>query len=242
VFNPLVKSSKKSDAYGNLKTNFSLQNFQLLEVTAISKVRSIARAEINLTASPVWESCANAQLAMSYKQQNQLITKASVDFVADVFVAGRPLLEACDLLSKKIHRKFIFDPTATTLETPVEEIFALQRGVCQDFARVAVACLKSLGIPVRYVSGYVDTQANTRERRIGGDLSHAWFAVYCPVNGWIDFDPTNNRRVGQDYITLAWGDDYIEVAPVTGSFTGGQSVSMDVSVDMQPLDQPVLTS
>ena len=117
-------------------------------------------------------------------------------------------------MNRRIFADFKFDPTATTVATPLEEVLAKRRGVCQDFAHLAIACLRSLGLPARYVSGYLRTHPPEGQARlVGADASHAWFAVFCPDVGWVDFDPTNNLLPAEEHITVAFGRDYSDVSP-----------------------------
>ena len=127
---------------------------------------------------------------------------------------------------------------ATTVATPLTQVFASRRGVCQDFARLEIACLRSMGLAAHYVSGYLETVPPPgRSRLLGADASHAWLAVYCPHIGWIDVDPTNNLFPSGTHVTLAWGRDYGDVSPIRGVILGGGTHSLDVSVDVIRLDE-----
>jgi transglutaminase-like putative cysteine protease len=153
------------------------------------------------------------------------------------FPAGRPLLEGVIDLTSRINREFTFDPKATTVATPLAEVFASRRGVCQDFARLEIACLRSLGIPARYVSGYLETDPPPHTPRlIGADASHAWLAFHCPGVGWIPVDPTNNVLPSDRHITLAWGRDFSDVSPVRGVILGGGAHTLNVHVDVIRLE------
>jgi transglutaminase-like putative cysteine protease len=158
---------------------------------------------------------------------------AAAAYAAPSFPPGRPILAAVHDLNRRIHREFRFDPESTTVVTPVSEVLVQRHGVCQDFAHLAIACLRSLGLPARYVSGYLETTAPPgAERPQGADASHAWFAVFVPGNGWVDFDPTNDCRPGDRHVTTAWGRDYADVTPLKGVIFGGGTHRLDVSVDM----------
>jgi transglutaminase-like putative cysteine protease len=147
----------------------------------------------------------------------------------------RPLAEALLDLTGRIYRDFRFDSKATNVRTTPEEVLRLKRGVCQDFAHLQVACLRSLGLPARYVSGYLRTYPPPgRARLIGADASHAWVSAYCPGIGWLDIDPTNNVAPSQSHVTLSWGRDYGDVSPVRGVILGGRDHKVEVGVDMQP--------
>jgi transglutaminase-like putative cysteine protease len=136
-------------------------------------------------------------------------------------------------LTRRIFTDFKYDSKATTVATPLEEVWEKRRGVCQDFAHLGIACLRSLGLPARYVSGYLRTHPPAGQPRlVGADASHAWFAVFCPVAGWVDFDPTNNVQTTMDHITVAYGRDFGDVSPVAGIITGGGDHEVQVSVDV----------
>ena len=152
------------------------------------------------------------------------------------FPRGRPLL-ACVLdLNSRIHADFTFDKEATDTRTTVKRAFELRAGVCQDLAHVGLATVRSMGLAARYVSGYLLTHPPPgRERLIGADASHAWFSVWIPPFGWVDFDPTNDMLPSDEHITVAWGRDYGDVAPIHGIITGGSEHEVEVAVDVMPL-------
>ena len=159
-------------------------------------------------------------------------------FARPSFPPERPLLEALLDLARRIHDEFTYDPRATTVATPLTDVLRLRRGVCQDFARLGIGCLRSLGLAARYVSGYLETQPPPgTERLVGADASHAWVAVYCPGTGWIDVDPTNNVLASTKHITLGWGRDYSDVSPVRGVILGGGDHSLDVGVDVIRIEE-----
>jgi transglutaminase-like putative cysteine protease len=155
------------------------------------------------------------------------------DYARGSFPSERPLLEAVVDLTTRIHADFSFDPKATTVATPLDEVVRLRRGVCQDFARLEIACLRALGLSAHYVSGYLETTTPPGATRpVGADASHAWLAVYCPGTGWIDVDPTNNLLPNLTHVTLGWGRDYGDVSPIRGVILGGGAHSLRVHVDM----------
>ncbi|HTT05189.1 MAG TPA: transglutaminase family protein [Steroidobacteraceae bacterium] len=158
------------------------------------------------------------------------IKRAFMDYASDCFVSGSPILAAADALSSKLHRDFQYSPGETTISTPLLEVLEQRRGVCQDFAHVMIACLRSLGLAARYVSGYV--------HRSGGadDASHAWIAVYAPPFGWVELDPTNDTRVATDHVAVAWGRDFGDVSPLRGVILGGGTHELSVSVAVAPLE------
>ena len=140
-------------------------------------------------------------------------------------------------LTNRIHTEFKFDSKATTIATPLDEVMKLRRGVCQDFAQLEIACLRVMGIPARYISGYLETDPPPGKPRLAGaDASHAWISFYCPGKGWIDVDPTNNIMPSNRHITVAWGRDYSDVSPIRGVLLGGAKHSLKVGVDVMPLE------
>jgi len=158
------------------------------------------------------------------------------EFAAPSFPPGRPCLEAVIDLTRRIYNEFTFDPDATSLATSIEEVFAQRRGVCQDFAQFEIAALRAMGLPARYVSGYIETiPPPGKARLVGADASHAWLACYCAPFGWIDVDPTNNLLPSGRHVTLAWGRDYGDISPVRGVLMGSGGHSSKVAVDVLPL-------
>ena len=164
------------------------------------------------------------------------VTAELAAYAAPSFPPGMPLLQGVLDLTDRIHEDFVFDPLATTVSTPVEEILKSRRGVCQDFAHLQIACLRSLGLAARYVSGYLETLPPPgKEKLVGSDASHAWLAVFCPRNGWVEVDPTNNCVAGERHIILAWGRDFSDVSPIRGVIYGAGSHTLKVSVDVEPV-------
>ncbi len=152
-------------------------------------------------------------------------------YVARSFPAGRPFLDGVHELNHRIHEEFAFDDSATGVSTPIAEVLELRRGVCQDFAHLMTGCLRVLGLPARYVSGYIlTTPPPGQVRMVGADASHAWVSAYCPQAGWVDFDPTNDLVVDHEHITLAWGRDFSDVAPMRGVILGGGDQELEVHV------------
>ena len=146
------------------------------------------------------------------------------------FDAGRPILEALRDLCGRINREFDYDQRATTVTTPVGEVLSSRHGVCQDFAHIMIACLRSLRTAARYVSGYL----RSGDGSVGTEASHAWVSVFCPGFGWLDFDPTNNVMPSGSHVTIAWGRDYSDVTPVKGVALGGGKQTIGVSVEVLP--------
>jgi len=152
------------------------------------------------------------------------------------FGKGRDLLDAALDFTHRIHADFTFDPKATSVSTPLREVLAKRRGVCQDYAHFMTGCLRMLGLPARYVSGYIQTiPPPGKPRLIGADASHAWVSLYCGEAGWIDLDPTNDMLVGEQHITLGWGRDFSDVTPMRGVILGGGEQDLEVRVTVAPL-------
>jgi transglutaminase-like putative cysteine protease len=165
------------------------------------------------------------------------IDAALRDFALDCFTPGRGLREAALDLTNRIYNEFTFDSTATTISTPISEVFANRRGVCQDFAHLQIGCLRALGLAARYVSGYLRTIPPPGRPKVqGADASHAWLSVWGGGDDWLDFDPTNGRAGSSDLITLAWGRDYGDVSPLHGIILGSNSQNLTVEVDVIDID------
>lgn len=157
------------------------------------------------------------------------------EYTRESFPPGRPLLAGAAELMSRIHRDFRYDTTVTDATTPVDRVFEIRAGVCQDLAHVGIAAMRSLGLPARYVSGYLLTQPPPgMPRLVGADASHAWFSVWAPPFGWVDLDPTNDVIVGESHVTSSWGRDYGDVAPVAGIILGGHDHVVEVGVDVIP--------
>lgn len=152
------------------------------------------------------------------------------------YTPGRPQLDAALDLTQRIFDEFEFDATATDISTPLEQVLRGQRGVCQDFTHLMIGCLRSIGLPARYLSGYILTHPPPgKPRLVGADASHAWVSVYCPGLGWVDFDPTNRCLVQHEHITLGWGRDFSDVTPMRGIVLGGGAQALSVEVTVTPL-------
>lgn len=168
--------------------------------------------------------------------------EAITRFARPSFSSGRPIAEAAWGLMGRIHAEFSYDADATTVRTPVQEAFEQRRGVCQDFAQIMICGLRGLGLPARYVSGYLRTiPPPGRDRLQGADATHAWVSVWCgDQTGWMGFDPTNDMPALSDHIVLAIGRDYDDVAPIEGVLLGPGRQTLDVEVDVAPEESPVL--
>ncbi len=242
-----ISRSEYVDAFGNAVTVFVVAGgFRRLSVTATSEV-SVHRTPLPPASLP-WESAqwlldidrqAASRDARRYRAPSRLVPASPdlAEYALASFGAGRPLIEAVVDLAGRIHRDFVYEPGFTSVTTPVLDVLAYRRGVCQDFAHLAVGCVRSMGLAARYVSGYIETiPPEGQQRLLGADASHAWFSVYLPGWGWIDVDPTNDQVVSDSYVTTAWGRDYWDVSPLRGSVEGGgMSHTLDVAVDVTPL-------
>jgi transglutaminase-like putative cysteine protease len=161
---------------------------------------------------------------------------AFAQFAGDLFTPNRPLLDAAEALMRRVHDQFKYQANSTDVATVAVDALRLRRGVCQDFAHVMISTCRSLGLAARYVSGYLSTRPPAGQPRlVGSDASHAWVAVWCPLSGWVEFDPTNNVRPALDHVTLAWGRDYGDVAPLRGVIRGGSAVRPQVVVTVEPV-------
>jgi transglutaminase-like putative cysteine protease len=239
---------ERIDYYGNAVAQFSiLQKYTELRVRASSLVEvRESEAAIDPDASPAWEAVRDAGTfrlgapldeAAEFRYPSPYVQPAPEleAFARPSFAPGRPLLAAAIDLMKRIHDEFQFDAGVTTITTPISRVLAERRGVCQDFAHLQIACLRSLGIPARYTSGYLLTDPPPGSPRlIGADASHAWLSICCPRLGWVDLDPTNAVLPGVRHVTLAWGRDYGDVSPVRGVVLGGGEHELSVGVSVVP--------
>lgn len=227
------------------------------------QVTVLATNDIELTpptypppdATPPWESARDALLtakahelpggidAIQHRFNSRFVRTSHElrDYALGSFTPARPVLEALLDLTRRIHKEFRYDPASTTIATPIEQVFAERAGVCQDFAHLQIAMLRSLGLASRYVSGYLHNQprdsapkapALGKPRLVGADASHAWVSLFVPPIGWIDADPTNNTLPRKQHITLAWGRDYGDVTPMRGVILGGGAHEVSVAVDV----------
>ena len=239
------------DSYGNITQYFEIEGkHEVLEVISRSLVEVLPSVHPDPRLTPRWEevrdSCQLEMLTPGSEAGAFRFASPMVPLGADFasyarveFTPGRPVLEAVLGLTGRIFRDFKFDPRATDVSTPVSEVFKKRAGVCQDFAHLMLACLRSLGLPGRYVSGYLETAPPPGKVRLtGADASHAWVSVFCGEGaGWIDADPTNNLLPGERHITVAWGRDFSDVSPLRGVTLGAGGQRLAVAVDVIPVDE-----
>lgn len=244
---PVIVEEHQDD-FGNRVHYFAVETPHTeLSVIAVSQIETNLPALPDLATSPPWETVRDnlredftpAGLeARWFALDSPFIatTPEITDFARAVFPPGRPLLEAANALMDKIFTEFTYDPGFTTLVTPLHEVLEHKRGVCQDFAHLMIAALRGLGLPARYVSGYLETLPPPGQVKLqGADASHAWAAVYCPLHGWVDFDPTNNVIPREQHITTAWGRDYHDVTPLRGIIYGGGAHTLTVGVNVEKM-------
>lgn len=238
---------ERRDYFGNRAYHFSIENeHKTLEVTAISVVEVLPNGfgmELDFG-----NTCAQvrAMLAGSLERDTLLarefvLPSPLVDMIDDLRAYGsqffsddKPFLSCVRELNQAIFREFDYDPLFSDVTTPLQEVFAHKKGVCQDFAHLAIACIRANGFPARYVSGYLETLPPPgQQKMVGSDASHAWFAVYSPGEGWFEFDPTNDKVADHQHIVTAWGRDYADVPPLRGViFGGGEKHALSVAVDV----------
>jgi len=236
---------ERTDYFGNQLCLFSIQEVHSrLEIITHSRVTVRVEKSPGPASSPPWEEVAalfHDPVSPEVVEPYQFVfdspqIRASFELAAyasESFPEQTPLLVGASDLTRRIFQDFKYDPKATTVATPLEDVLEKRRGVCQDFAHLGIACLRSLGLPARYVSGYLRTRPpEGKPRLVGADASHAWFSVFCPGAGWVDFDPTNNLQPAAEHITVAYGRDFGDVSPVAGILTGGGKHVVNVSVDV----------
>ncbi len=243
------------DYFGNDVVFFALQQpHERLVVRTESRVDVRPRPAVDRQGSPPWEEVAagvrrardDAGLGafeMVWESPFVPTGEPFADYARASFTPGRPLADALLDLNGRIHGEFRYDPEATTLATPIAEVLEQRHGVCQDFAHLMIGCLRSLGLPARYVSGYLRSAARREgsaaeepdgEALVGGEASHAWVSAFCPTQGWIDVDPTNDAVPSERHVVLAIGRDYDDVSPLKGVTLGGGAHTVNVEVEVRP--------
>ena len=249
-----------TDVYGNNRTFFSLQSaHNALRVTADSIVATPPAKQAGAGALMPWERVREQfryRAGGAYNSASEFLFASPyvprcdefAQFARTSFASARPLHEAVQGLMQRIHSSMAYESDSTEVNTPALEALRQGKGVCQDFAHIMVACCRAMGLPARYVSGYMLTQPPPGQKRlVGSDASHAWASVYFPGDSggeegpagaggqWLDFDPTNNRAPGEDYVTLATGRDFLDVSPLRGVIRGGARHVLHVAVTVEPL-------
>ncbi|MEM6778590.1 MAG: transglutaminase family protein [Planctomycetota bacterium] len=237
------------DYFGNEVDSFAIESpHQALRVSVVSRVAVRSRDDRDLGDGPDWRDVADQVRRGSsethwtageftYPSRRIDVHDQFSEFARKSFGSTPRLLEAAARLTSQIHETFRYDTTATGVDTSTEQAFELKAGVCQDFAHVQIACLRSLGIPARYVSGYLRTLPPPgKPRLVGADQSHAWVSVYAGAElGWVDYDPTNACRTSSDHIPVCIGRDYDDISPMRGIVLGGGTTILKVSVDVAPV-------
>lgn len=239
------------DYFGNHVDLFMVQHpHDSLSITTNSTVVTSVPLLPDPATTPSWEECVvrlkNGVLSESeldavrfnftspFISNNELVR----EYARKSFSPGTPILAGSVDLMNRIYSDFSYDKEASTVDTTVDQVFESRKGVCQDFAHLAISCLRSLGLSTRYVSGYLETLPPPgKPRMVGADASHAWFSIFIPEFGWVDLDPTNNKIAEDSHITVAWGRDYGDVTPVKGVVMGGGSHQLSVAVDVAAINE-----
>ncbi|MFN2410104.1 MAG: transglutaminase N-terminal domain-containing protein [Halomonas sp.] len=235
--------AERRDVFGNRVLYFAQENIhQTLDVTVITPITTRPPAALPEN-SQAWERVAE-NLSVDRRFDIQLYRLDSpfirrhdelAAFARQCFTPGRPQVDAALALNRLIYETFAYDPSVTSLATPLSEVLESRSGVCQDFAHLAIGALRSIGLAAHYVSGYLETQPPPGQPRlVGADASHAWLATWIPDWGWLALDPTNGTVAGEQHPVLAWGRDYADVAPLKGVMNGGGDHQLDVEVDVMP--------
>ncbi|PWC85068.1 transglutaminase family protein [Azospirillum sp. TSO5] len=247
---PAVRA-ERVDYFGNTVTYVAVQEpHRTFSVIAESEVEVFEPPALAPNESQPWEQVRDSLRGLTGPDDGAEITQYCFDsalvasspelleYARGSFTPGRPAVAAAIDLMNRINREFAFDPTATTVATPLAAVMRNRRGVCQDFAHIAVGCARAVGLPARYVSGYLRTLPPPGQPRlVGADVSHAWASVWCGIAaGWLDICPTNACVANRDFITVAWGRDYDDVSPARGVLVGGAGHGLTVSVDVEPLE------
>ena len=241
---PAVDSAGE-DYFGNPIQHLTVQRpHKQLVVDAHARVEVRPAAQpLALAKSPPWETVREQLAAYEVLDAYELVFESPYvagndairDYALQSFLPGRPILAAAMDLTSRIFREFQYRGGVSDVSTPVSDVFAMRQGVCQDFAHLMIACVRSLGLASRYVSGYLLTRPpEGKEKLVGSDASHAWVSVFAGELGWVDFDPTNNAIPGVEHITFAWGRDYGDVSPINGFIVGGGAHQVSVAVDVSP--------
>jgi len=250
-----AQRSESPDIYGNARAFFALdtthQKLVVMAESVVETSRPVLAPEADRTLP--WEQ---VRERFQYRKGTQYDAASDfaypspyvprhddfASYARPSFAPGRPTFDAAMDLCLRIYNEFDYDPDSTEVNTPAVEALAQRGGVCQDFAHIMIGCFRTMGLPARYVSGYLLTQPPPgKPRLVGADASHAWVSVYLPgregAGDWADFDPTNGRQPGEDYVTLAIGRDYSDVSPMRGVLHGGARHTLKVGVTVMPMDE-----
>ncbi len=246
-----VYQNEGTDYFGNQTFYFSIQvphdkltvevesQFEISELPPLEQLTSHPLTCGELRRLLIEAGTPELRIVKEYILDSSLIFRSAqfADYAADLFFDQAYVIPALQAFTHRIFSDFIFDSVATNVNTPPEQVLKQRRGVCQDFAHVAIACLRSLGFPARYVSGYIETLPPPGQQKlVGADASHAWFAVFIPEVGWVEFDPTNDLMPNGQHIVTGWGRDFADVTPLQGViFEGGGTAALQVAVDVQRL-------
>ncbi len=239
---------ERRDYFDNRTIYFGIhESHRSLEIVAESDILVVDREHSLLLDKTSWDAVrdfvsadrqSESLAAYAFVFESPFVSgqrEALKEYALPSFSPGRPLLDATIDLTARIFSDFAYDTTATEISTPLADVIRRRRGVCQDFAHFQIGCLRAMGLPARYVSGYLSTvPPPNMPRLVGCDASHAWLSTYLPSVGWIDFDPVNNVIPGERHVTVAYGRDYGDVAPVHGVIVGGGQHVVRVSVDVSP--------
>ncbi len=246
-----TSKSIRDDYFGNRAFHFEIQRSHK-KLTLISTSKVETREQSYNKKLEAGTTCGEAWQALKYSNEAEVLfarefildspmvkaRPALLDYASSIFSAEKPLLVGVMELTQKIYHEFTYSPQSTTIATPLEEVLATKKGVCQDFAHLQIGCLRALGFPAKYVSGYLETLPPPgQEKLVGSDATHAWISVFCPGQGWVEFDPTNNCIAAEQHIITAWARDYYDVTPLKGViFGGGDSPILSVSVDVSRIE------
>ena len=240
-----------TDYFGNEVTSFSIESLHQALAVVVESELAVHQHPLPPDTQVPWEEVSEKIRrfeddrwfeAQAYLQESPRVSRGEVfaDYAKESFIASRSLIEAMSELTKRIHHEFQYDTSATHVHSTTEEAFDLRAGVCQDFAHIQIACLRSIGLPARYVSGYLRTVTQPgKQRMLGADESHAWVSLYGGDRiGWIDFDPTNACVCDTNHIPICVGRDYGDVSPMRGVVLGGGNTELKVSVNVESIDEP----
>ncbi|BCX47560.1 transglutaminase [Haloferula helveola] len=236
------------DYFGNEVQRFALQELHTSLKVKTTSLVTVSGEDVGLVSLP-WTAVRDevrVQGSRDYPDACEYVFASGVvpvgrefaNYASRFFKDGTPVLEGARELTRAIYEEFSFDPTATTVSTPVATVLRKKKGVCQDFAHFQIACLRSIGLPARYVSGYVRTEPPPGQPRMqGADATHAWVSVYCPGLGWTEFDPTNDLVPTDTHVRLAYGRDFSDISPLRGTVVGGGGQQLTIGVTMTPMEE-----